>query len=78
MLEICNDIDLTLPIGVHWSPLESIGVHWSPLELNILYDPWWSPLELMELVEIVPKQVRGTTRCVNSNMKFTIFRFSGG
>ena len=50
-------------IGVHWSwgfemilTLLSIGVHWSTLELNILYDNWWSPLELMELVEFLPKK----------------------
>jgi hypothetical protein len=34
----------------------TIGVHLSPLELEILYVPWWSPLELMELVESVPKK----------------------
>jgi hypothetical protein len=52
----------------HWSwkfkmllTLLPIGAHWSPLELKILYDTWWSPLELMELVELVefvPKQVQ--------------------
>ena len=30
-----------------------IGANFSPLELKIPYDPWWSPLELMELVELV-------------------------
>ena len=58
-MKILNTNDL-FPIGVHWSPLElkilnaiDLSSHWSPLELKILDECWWSPLELMELVELV-------------------------
>jgi hypothetical protein len=30
--DIAELIQMVIPIGVHWSPSESIGVHWSLLE----------------------------------------------